>query len=35
VSALSADLGSGRWATRNHAITGIEAADLGARIMVA
>jgi SAM-dependent methyltransferase len=35
VSALRADLDSGRWAARNHAITGLETADLGARILVA
>jgi SAM-dependent methyltransferase len=34
VRALRADLDSGRWAARNHPITGIEAADLGARILV-
>jgi SAM-dependent methyltransferase len=35
VNALRADLDSGRWAARNHAITGLETADLGARILVA
>ncbi len=35
VSKLSADLDSGRWATRNRAITGLETADLGARMLVA
>ena len=35
VRALRADLDSGRWAVRNHAITGVETADLGARILVA
>jgi hypothetical protein len=35
VSAIRADLDSGRWSARNHAITGLEIADLGARILVA
>lgn len=35
VGALRADLDAGRWAARNHAITGLETADLGARILVA
>ncbi len=35
VSALRADLDSGRWAARNHAIVGLETADLGARLLVA
>jgi SAM-dependent methyltransferase len=35
VRALRADLGSGRWAARNRAITSLESADLGARILVA
>jgi hypothetical protein len=32
--AADADLESGRWAARNHAITGLETADLGTRILV-
>jgi hypothetical protein len=34
VRTLRADLRSGRWVTRNHAITGLEAAELGARLLV-
>jgi SAM-dependent methyltransferase len=34
VSALRADLGSGRWAERNQAITALDAADLGARLLI-
>jgi SAM-dependent methyltransferase len=35
VRALRADLDSGRWTARNHSVAGLEAADLGARILVA
>jgi SAM-dependent methyltransferase len=35
VNALRSDLGSGRWITRNRAITGLEAAELGARLLIA
>jgi len=35
VRALRADLDSGRWTARNHCVAGLEAADLGARILVA
>jgi SAM-dependent methyltransferase len=35
VRALRADLDSGRWADRNQSITGLEAADVGARLLIA
>lgn len=35
VRALRADLESGRWHDRNHAILGLDAADLGARLLLA
>jgi len=34
VSALRADLATGRWLARNRAITSLEAADLGARLLI-
>jgi len=35
VRALRADLASGQWIARNYAVTGLDTADLGARILVA
>jgi hypothetical protein len=35
VRALRADLASGRWAERNQQLMGLEAADLGARLVIA
>ena len=35
VWALRADLASGRWAERNRQLMGLDAADLGARLLIA
>jgi len=35
VDGLRADLSSGRWAERNHDLVGLEAAELGLRLLVA
>ncbi|HEX7267127.1 MAG TPA: hypothetical protein VF256_06850 [Streptosporangiaceae bacterium] len=35
VRALRADLASGRWAERNRQLMGLDAADLGARLLIA
>ncbi|MEY9891420.1 hypothetical protein ABIA35_005403 [Catenulispora sp. MAP12-49] len=35
VRTLSADLASGRWTARNHDLAGLEAADLGVRLLIA
>jgi hypothetical protein len=34
VRALRADLASGRWAERNRQLMGLDAADLGARLLI-
>ena len=34
VSSLRADLGSGRWADRNHDIISLDTAELGARLLL-
>src|SRR5262249_53324433 len=35
VQSLRADLASGRWAERNHDVAGLDAAELGARLLIA